>query len=317
MKTISRNATRCTIAAVTLLLVALTLSGSRKRERVEDHPLLEAIERVFERSQTDDLKEYGLDNSLSSPGVYNHSIKGCWLKKGEAKINSPTLEPGVEYAVIAAGDKHATKVKIKILNVVGQIRSATDSDPVLTESTEDNATPGAVFKLTKKQSVGIRISLEDVDPDSGKDSAYVAFLLLRKDAGWDVPLANIKQVAQRLQKRIDKVREANAGSADLAYSWFSIHGGVIPGGASSSNGHNFKAGGKYIVVAASDDNAETLEVSADGNVRAPKDEEILDDEPKVTYKNTPKSQFTGQHKVKNNGKTSIVLVGIVQLIEGG
>ena len=304
---------RHALAALSLLLVAAVLHGSRAH--AEDHPLIQSIERVFQRSQTDDLKEYGLDNSLSSPGVYNHSVKGCWLKKGEGKINTPTLEPGVEYAVIAGGDKNATKIKIQILNVTSGIRNATEKDPVLTESMEDNAAPGAVFKLTKKQSVGIRIVLEDVDEASGKDSAYVSFLLLRKEAGWDVPLENIKAVAEKLQKRLDKVREANGNSADLAYSWFSIHGGVIPEGASSQNGHSFKEGGKYIVIAASDGNTDELEVTVDGNVRAPKDGEKTDDEPKVTYKTGPKSVFTGQHKVKNSGKTSIVLVAIVQLIE--
>ncbi len=313
MKAVRRTVARRAIAALTLLWAAIALP---QRAKADEHPLLQAIDRVFQRSQTDELKEYGLDNSTQAtqPVGYNHSIKGCWLKKGESKINTPTLEPGVEYAVIGGGDNAATKIKIQILNPGGQIRMANENDPVITESTEDNNAPGVVFKVPKRQGAGIRIILEDVDENAGKTSAYVAFVLLRKDAGWDVPLENMKIAAAKLQKRLDKIREANPNGADLAYTWFSIHGGVIPKGSHSENGHNLNAGTKYILIAASDDNTDDLEATIDGNLRAPTDAEKTDDDPKVTYKRGPKSQFSALHRVKNNGDTALVLVAIVQLI---
>ncbi len=314
MQAVQRRKTRCFIAALTLLSAAIALPQSAQ---ADDHPLIQAIDRVFQRSQTDELKEYGLDNSTqaTTPVGYNHSIKGCWMKKGEAKINTPTLEPGVEYAVIGGGDNTAKKIKISILNPGGQIRMANDTDPVLTESTEDNNMPGVVFKLNKKQGAGIRITLEDVDENAGQTSAYVAFVLLRKDAGWDVPLENMKTAATKLQKRLDKVREANPNGADLSYAWFSIHGGVIPKGSSSQNGHNLNTSTEYLMIASSDDNTDALEMTLNGIVREPKDEEKTNNDPKVTYKRGPKTQFSAQHTVKNNGETALVLVAIVQIIK--
>lgn len=305
---------------LTALLVLLALGLLTNAAHAQDeqpaagHPLVESIANVFERSQSDDLKEYGLDNSLSAPNLYNHSVKGCWLKKGEGKINTPTLEAGVEYAVIAGGDKHATKIKIQILDPGGQIRQATEKDAVITESTEDNNKPGVVFKLKKKQGAGIRIILEDTDGE--RDSGYVAFVLLRKDGGWDVPLENLKKAAANLEKKLEKVREANGNSADLAYAWFSIHGGVIPKGAASRNGHLFTKGTEYVVIAASDDNTDSLNVALNGIVRAPTADEQGDTMPTVTYTRNAASSFASEHTVKNPGETSIVLVAIVQIIKG-
>lgn len=311
---------RSMTAALTLVIAVVGLlgNGMPRAHAEETHPLIAAIGRVFERSQSDDLKEYGLDNSTYAANGYNHSVKGCWLKKGEGKINTPTLEPGVEYAVIAGGDNTATKIKIRILNPGGQIRAATANDPVITESTEGNNMPGVVFKLSKRQGAGIHILLEDVDENAGKESAYVSFVLLRKEGGWDVPLESLKAAAAKLQKRLDKVREANHGSADLAYSWFSIHGGVIPKGGSSQNGHALATGNKYVLIVASDENTEALEVTLDGIMRAPTPEEQDDESPKVTFRRGPASQFAAQHRVANSqGDTALVLVAIVQIIGAG
>jgi hypothetical protein len=302
------------------LIGALMLSAAVALPRpvhAQEHALIQAINRVFERSQTDDFKEYGLDNSQFAPGAYSHSIKGCWLKKGEGKINTPTLEPGVEYAVIAGGDNSATKIKLSALNPGEMIRAANNNDPVMTESTEENNMLGITIRVNKRQGVGIRIRLDEVDENSGKESAYCAFVILRKEGGWDVPLENMKTAAANLQKRLDKIREANEGSADLAYAWFSIHGGVVPKGKITENGHTLNKGTDYVLVAASDGNTDDVAFTYDGLLRVPKDEEVADDGLKVSYKRGLQRPFTAVHQLKNNGETSLILVAVVQIIKAG
>lgn len=301
------------LSAISWLSLSLRGSGLPLAQAEERHPLIEAVEQVFQRSQSEDLKEYGLDNSTYAPNGYSHSIKGCWLKVGEGKIYTPTLQAGVEYAVIGGGDKNAVKLKIQILDP-GGIRSANEKDPVLTESSEDNNHPAAVFKLKKTQGAGIRIVLEEVDKSSGNESAYAAFVLLRKEGGWEVPMVNLKQAAARLEKRLDKVRAANGNDAGLAADWFSIHGGIIPKGGSSRNGHNLDKNASYVAVVTSDDNADALDVSLSGVLRAPKPEERDDEDPKITYRAGPKSQFSAEHLIKNpQGDNPLVLIGIVQI----
>lgn len=316
MQAVRRRLVRRSLAALVLLLAALALP-IRPAKAQEQHPLIEAINRVFERSQSEDFKDYGLDNSQFAPGGYNHAIKGCWLKKGEGKINTPTLEPGVEYAVIAGGDNNAKKIKLSALNPGGMIRAANNNDPVMTESTEDNNMPGMTIRVNKRQGVGIRIRLDEVDENSGRDSAYCAFVLLRKEGGWDVPLENMKTAAANLQKKLDKIREANGNSADLAYAWFSIHGGVIPKDMRAENGHTLNKGTDYVLVVAGDGNSNDVEASYGGLLREPKDEEKTDDPPQVIYKRGLQRPFTAAHLVKNNGETSLILVAVVQIIKAG
>ena len=274
--------------------------------------MVDGLNRAYKRA-VDDFKGYGLDDTKLPGGNTICSVRGAWLKKGETKISSPMLTPGVEYAIIAAGNAHIKKVSLKILDA-GKKSAAKEGDPILTESAEGNNAPGCTVMLdtaqygSKPSTVGVRIHVEEMEDED-----------MPKDDGWEVPLENFGKATASFQERLNAIQAANPDGAEIAYDSIPLQGVVLPTNGFATIDTPYPAGKPYKFIAASDDNTELLGVSVGGNLQIPTQTELGTGNPKLTYTKglKPSAGSTGQWSVRNKGKaTSIILTAAIRLVQG-
>lgn len=287
--------------------------------------MVDALNRAYKRA-TEDFKDLGLDGTKQAGGNYIFSIRGAWLRKGEAKISMPVLTPGVKYAIIAAGNKHIKKVSLQILDP--KKRSiAKEGDPVLTESSEDSNAPGCNVFLDKAKygtqpyTVGVRISVDEMeDEDAPKEDGWVCYMILREDGGWDVPLESFETATASFQERLDAIKAANPNGAEIAFDSIPLQGVVLPPGATATVSGIYEANKKFKIIAASDENTDSVAVGVGGVMKAPTAGELGDGKPTLKYTTGIKPTTPGQNgiwSVKNTGKkTAVILTAVIYIIEG-
>jgi hypothetical protein len=302
-------------ALALLLLFSATLGTAQAQ-------LVDALNRAYKRA-ADDFKGYGLDDTVSA-GIAICSVRGAWLVKGEAKISSPILTPGVEYVIIAAGNSHIKKLKLQILDAKKKA-AAKEGDPVITESSEDNNAPGCTVMLdkakygTKPYTLGVRMEIEEMESTDEKNDGWVCYMILQKDAGWEVPLENFEKATAGLQARLDAMIAAHPNGAEISHDSIPLQGVVLKANGVATVVTPYPAGKKYRLVAASDENTEALSIGLGGNLIAATTQELGDFSPKLTYTRglTFAAPNTGSFSVRNKSKeTALVLTVAITLVEG-
>ena len=272
---------------------------------------------------SEDFKGYGLDDTKSGDNTVC-SVRGAWLIKGDAKVSSPMLTPGIEYVIIAAGNSHIKKLKLQILDA--KKRSiAKEGDEVITESSEENNAPGCTVMLDKAKygskpyTVGVRMLIEEMESTDEKNDGWVCYMILQKDAGWEVPLENFEKATAGLQARLDAMIAAHPNGAEIAHDSIPLQGVVLKANEYTSVGTPYPAEKKLRFVAASDENTEALSIGLGGNLIAATPEELGDFAPKLTYTRglTFTAPNTGSFSVRNKSKeTALVLTVAIRLVEG-
>lgn len=277
------------------------------------HPILQALNRVFESSQKDTFKTYALNNSANSD-----CITGMWLAKGEAKIYSVPLSAGVEYAIVGGGDDNVGKFDLKLLDANGK-NGAVEGDAVVSFDSQGGKQPAIVFTPRKDGRFGVRMALQEVN--GGKDNACCALAILRKSGGAgfskDLPMVNFKTAAKLLAARVARCIEANNNNAELMNAGFSIHGVVLPKNGIAANlyygpASTFDPKQETVVIVSGDGNLNPISVYTSGSLRAPKPAEQDDLDPMVLYQRV--NQDGPMHMVANlSSNTSLVMIALVQV----
>lgn len=307
---------RHTLALVLLVAIALGVPISRAQAQMVD-----ALNRAYKRA-ADDFKGYGLDDTKSGDNTVC-SIRGAWLIKGDAKISSPTLTPGIEYVIIAAGNSHIKNLKLQILDAKKKA-IAKEGDEVITESSEDNNAPGCTLMLDKAKygskpyTVGVRMLIEEMESTDEKNDGWVCYMILQKDAGWEVPLENFEKATAGLQARLDAMIAAHPNGAEISHDSIPLQGAVLKANEYAMVSTLYPAEKKFRFIAASDENTEAISVGLAGNLQAAKDEELGDMKPKLTYSRglTISSGATGTFSVRNKSKeTALVLTVAIRLVD--
>ena len=301
-----------------LALALLVLPTTKAQAQMVD-----ALNRAYKRA-ANDFKGYGLDDTKTGDNSIC-SVRGAWLVKGEAKISSPLLTPGVEYVIIAAGNSHIKSLKLQILDAKKK-GAAKEGDPVITESSEDNNAPGCTVMLdkakygTKPYAVGVRMEIEEMESTDEKNDGWVCYMILQKDAGWEVPLENFEKATAGLQARLDAMIAAHPNGAEISHDSIPLQGVVLKANEYASVSTPYPASKKLRLVAASDENTEALSIGLGGNLIAATAEELGDIAPKLTYTRglTLTAPNTGVFSVRNRSKeTALVLTVVIRLVEGG
>lgn len=219
--------------------------------------MVKAVTRVMEAGIRASTKtKFGFDSDLC--------VLGAFVQNGKAISFSRRLEAGKKYAFVGAGDDNATDIDIVIKDADGN---------KVSEDSEDDAKPVAVFECPKTGVYAVRLEL----PKAEK-AAFCALGFMVENSGFKLPEKDIIDAAASCIAACNLINDAMKGEAvfnDAPNQW-AFYGTILKQDESIEV-TNIRPGlGKCVFLAAGDTESSNIDLTvknADGKELASDEKE--------------------------------------------